>query len=332
MKKIQLPPRRSFPPGHLEARRDHLVREARAEVKPANRFRLLSLLTARRAIAFGVVLVAIGAGAFVSIGQLSSGTELAAAAVKINFSPAVPGSTAASGAPGQVVVNVVKAMRLRSERRQDVLVSGGTLDQQALLRQILSGMPENSIADVTIAPKQYMGTAGVGLEFTALPGDLPRSEWEEMLVAGAFRALSAERGLTPVVGLPPQYSDYSPSTETPADVETTIRQAASAAGADVVQLQVYQVYGVEPAVILQVDDPAAFLENDLPGFLDAIHTTHDYSHSYGAVYIEVIDKTGAFVWCWGSNSIAPSGLEGARPDLAGCSPIQTLMGETTPCP
>jgi hypothetical protein len=191
-------------------------------------------------------------------------------------------------------------------------------------------MPESSITGVTIVPKEYEGTTGTGLDFTVLPGDWPRSQWEEILVASAFRALSAERGLPPVVGLAQQTANYSPSSEAPAEVEATIRQAASSAGADVVQLQVYQVYGIEPIVLLQVDQPATFLKNDLSGFLSAIHA---YSPRYGAFYVEVIDKAGAFVWSAGANVLEPSGVSATRPDLAGCSPVKGLMEDTIPpCP
>jgi hypothetical protein len=262
---------------------------------------------------------------------LGGGTGLAAAAVRINVSPTLPGSsTASSGAPRQVVVNVLKAAQARSRQREDIVVSGGTSAEQDLLREILSSMPDSSITSVSIVPKEYLGTTGVGLEFAVLPGDFPRSQWEEMLLTGAFRALSTERGLAPVVGLPPQDRNYSPSTETPADVEANIAQAASEVDAEVVQIRVYQAYGIEPAVILKVDDPGPFLKDRLSTFLDAIHV---YSHSYGALYAEVIDSNGAFAWGYGVDTLTSTSFVGTRPDLAGCNPVQVIgFGIQPPCP
>jgi hypothetical protein len=323
MDRLDIPGDRDFPAGHLKARRDHLVREARASTGPHRHglwFLRFTPRSATRIVVFAAVLIAIAIGGLAIDRTTSGHKEFASAAVKVNLS--------SGGSSKEVTINVLSAMNARAQNN-NVEIAGGTSEQQDLLRTILSRMPDNSLTRVSVAPETRMGETGVGLAIEALPGDFPRSDWEKMLVASAFRALSADRGLPPVVGLPSPQAGYSPTSETATEVEAKIRAAAGAAGAEVVQLQIYQPDGIAPAVILKVDDPGAFLKDRARAFLDA---SGNQSLNYEGMFIGVVDSNGAFVWETARNLLAMEGSVGTRPDLLGCSPIINLDTVPGPCP
>jgi hypothetical protein len=289
-----------------------LGRSAQPEAR-SHRFR--TAFVTRRIVVVAAALAVIAAGIFFGLSRTTGGTDLAAAAVRVKI-----GSRT-------TVINVVRAMQARAQNESTEVV-GGSAGQQALMREILSKMPNNSLTRVAIVPlKSPTGTDGVGLEFDALSGDLPRSGWEESLVIGAFRALAAVRGLPPVVmARPPQPADYVPSIKDPASIEAEIRSASAAVDAEVVQIQIYQPYGTAPAVILKVHDPAPFLLDRALSFTKAIEQDE-------GSFVEVIDDSGAFVWMYSRNNLVSEGQTGTRPDLSGCNPIQVIgFGVTEPCP
>jgi hypothetical protein len=321
MNKLETPRDRDLPPGHLEARRDHLIREVRASIESGrHRLRFRPIGNTRPFVVSAAVLIAIAVGTFVAIDRMSSGTEPAAAAVKVTVS--------SSNSSKHVLVNVSRAIQTRMQNGEAEIV-GGTAEQRDLLQTILSRMPDNSLTRVSIVPMTRMGEVGAALDIAVLPGDLPRSDWERMLLSSAFRALSAERGLTPVVGLPSQQAGYSPTGDTAAAIEAKIRAAAAATAAEVVQLQIYQPDGIAPAVILKVGDPGAFLEHRAQAFLNAIGNRW---FDYEGTFIEVVDNDGGFVWSTGTNSLASETSVGTRPDLSGCNPISTHGLIPPPCP
>jgi hypothetical protein len=267
----------------MEARRDHLVREATRQNASS---RLQSLVFAgrvKRLAVVGAAAVVASVVAYSSVMLTTGGTELASAAVKISLPPS-PINSSGSAAPRQTVVNVVQALKAR-EDLPAAAVTGGSPVQQQIVRGILSRMPNNSLTKVAIVPRTYMGTDGVALEFESQAGDLTRSQWEEALVAGAFRSRSEAAGLTPVVGYPTESPSSSPPGDTAPEIEARVRAAASSAKADIIDVQVDEPNGFAPAVILQVDDPARFLAERLMPFLNKIGW-RDYEGSY----VDVIDS------------------------------------------
>jgi hypothetical protein len=116
-------------------------------------------------------------------------------------------------------------------------------------------------------------------------------------------------------------------------VAATIRREAAATGAKVLDVTMLAsrrggAVALYPAVILQANDPAAYLKHRLKPFLDAIH--------YGrrSAYVEVVDAKGALAWEAGA--AGTTGMVHIRPDLDACSPIQHghLATRTAPpaCP
>ena len=329
---MKVPGERDFPSGSFSTRRDHLLREARGGDSLRRRFQLPAFKL-RLGLAFAAtLLVLIGAGSYALFGRAPDGIEPAGAAVRVEISSPEGGSKS-------TLINVLAAMRAREDNPAPE-IAGGSPAQQQLLRSILGRMPGNSLTKVAIVPQPFKDLSGerhengVALEFTALPGDEARSDWEESILSGAFRDLSVEKGLPPVFLLSGPQTGYSPTLETASEIEAKILTAASDAGAKVIQLQIYQPSGVgaAPAVILQVDDPASFMEHRLPGFLDAIGNSWLV---YEGSYVEIIDGDGAFAWEYGTSSLAGSGSTGSRPDLEGCNPIHhgwlTVQGPP-PCP
>jgi hypothetical protein len=244
----------------------------------------------------------------------------------VAVTPVGPGQSAARST--LISVNVPLAKDRRRER--PIEIAGADPGQERLLREILARMPTTSVVRIAVAAKVYRGEAGVGLDFTSTTGDPLRADWEEMLVAGAFRDGSARNGLTRVVGLPPA----SPITgdASPAAAERLVadlRQAASVSGATVDELSVYRPEALAPVVVLRVGDPAAFLERRLPGVLAALG---DRWRDYDGTFVEVVDADGRFVWAAGTNPRVSHGSVGVRPDLAGCSPVLNHGTTPPPCP
>ncbi|MDQ3823307.1 MAG: hypothetical protein M3321_08710 [Actinomycetota bacterium] len=84
-------------------------------------------------------------------------------------------------------------------------VSGGTPEQEALLRDVLRGIPRSQLRTVAIVnpPEEFEPADATWLEFGVAADDSVenvRGFWQALLVAGIFRDESAKRGLPFVAG------------------------------------------------------------------------------------------------------------------------------------
>lgn len=337
MRELTIPPDRDFPVGHRAARKDHLLSETsglvthdRAWWKRAVSGHAPSRASIRpRTVGALAALAAIAVVAVVAVDARRGERSQAAAPVHAAVASLAPGQTQAT--TGQAtLISIGVRLSARGRQRENVEIVGGNGSQRDLLREILAEMPGNALTRVAIVDKVYRGEAGVGLDFDSAGGDPLRSDWEEMLAAGAFRDLSAQRGLTPVVGLPPASAVSSEtSPDAAARLSTKLRLAAAASGATIERMSVYRVGGLAPAVLLRVQDPAPFLRDRLSRFLEAFG---DRWRSYDGTFVEVVDANDRFVWGAGTNPRVSHGSVGTRPDLAGCSPVLSHGTTPPPCP
>jgi hypothetical protein len=334
-----IPPERDLPAGHLEARRQHLLAEAGADGRGVAIPRLPSLEAVRdrrvwlpAAAACATALVA----TFVALRPFENGPRQSASAapsrpVPVSVARTGPGDTWRATAPASLVsIDVPSAVGRALHPSAEI--SGGTSAQQALVRTILGRMPGNLITRVEIVTTAG-GQSGVTLRFTGTSSDEIRSEWEEHLVAGAFRDLSAEAGLPRVLGYPPPWPvTAAHAPDAAAALEATLRSAARSVQAEVVALTIYRPDGLAPLVVLGVPastSPADFLRVGLPKFLSALG---DRWRDYDGTFVEVVDHDQSFVWAAGTAPRASEGSVGTRPDLAGCSPVANWGPSPPPCP
>jgi hypothetical protein len=84
-------------------------------------------------------------------------------------------------------------------------VIGGTAEEQLAVRESLMGLPQAPIVLVTIgkAPQGFEPPTSNWISIDAVVGDIrdvSEAHWYALVLAGAFRAKSAARDLTPVLG------------------------------------------------------------------------------------------------------------------------------------
>jgi hypothetical protein len=334
-----IPLERDLPAGRLEARRTHLLAEARLDARAAAIPRLASLriLRDRRVWLPAVAACTTIVVAFVAVRPFENGPRQSASSahskpVAVSVAQTGPGNTWRATAPASLVSIDVPATVGRA-LHPSAEISGGTSAQQALVRTILARMPDNLITRVEIVATATGGQSGVTLKFAGTSSDEIRSEWEEHLVAGAFRDLSTAAGLPRVVGYPPPWPVNATHTpEAAAALEAKLSSAARSVQAEIVALRIYRPDGLAPLIVLGVPasvSPADFLEVGLPRFLSALD---DRWRDYDGTFVEVVDHDQSFIWAAGTAPRASEGSVGTRPDLAGCSPVANWGPTPPPCP
>jgi hypothetical protein len=226
-----------------------------------------------------------------------------------------------------------------------VPISGGTPQQQDLLRQIIAGLPRSQLSELAITspPEDFEPQDATWLDITVSASnqaDGARGFWQALLVVGAFRDESAGRGLPYVAGKSitvkapdgsvldggqslidqPLGHDVRPPTD--ADLTTILRSAASRA-----KVQLRNVSFAHPlgrtAVELYVTtgDPAGFVLHrqtkldELVGSLDA----HQRPQAEGA-YLEVRDSSGRLVTISAYSVRTGEGLGWTEPALQNAAP------------
>jgi hypothetical protein len=235
--------------------------------------------------------------------------------------PNAPAQSPATTAPAQTSSSVV--------------VEGGTVAQQTLLRSVLSSMQTTTIKRIVIS-----ATGGeISLRMTAADHSM-RSLWEESLVAGAFRDREQASGDAVRVSLvngeasgviPPGPSTALPRAR-PGDARAArelFENAAAGIGVQLSALTIYQPDGVAVAATFESNQPASFLVKRLPGFLAAVG---DRWRDYDGTYVQVVDGSGATVWETSSAGRISEGSVGSREDLAACGPVQGWGPSPPPCP
>ena len=188
-----------------------------------------------------------------------------------------------------------------------------------LLRQIIAGLGTTRIAELLVVTKP----GGVKLRAQA-PG--LRSTWEALVVGSAFSDRSVAMHLPPLVQVDVGRIGWGPSTPawprppraTPLAVDATqtaIRRLAVASGARVKELSVSTPDALAVAVLVNVDDAAAFLHHRLRALVLSMRA---HESRYDGTYIEVDDAHGA---AWTSAETRLGGVSKVRPSLSGCDPF-----------
>jgi hypothetical protein len=220
---------------------------------------------------------------------------------------------------------------------EGIAVKGGSIHEKSLLQDAVDGMERTSLKEIVIS-----GGTVIALDFTTIPAETVRRQWDSWIVTGAFsrRLLAA--------GLPAQVdakNDGGAFTARPrlkgtpdpkplprareAAIVKTLRQASTKAKAEIVTLEVHRPYGVAIAVSLAPADTVRFLKTQLRSFLETLN-----AHRSGleGIYLAVLDGERELALEWGSWTRNPGGLYWVRRDLANCSPIRQSDPAGTPPP
>lgn len=231
-------------------------------------------------------------------------------------------------------------------------IVGATAKQETILREILAGLGRDTrIRSVHVKPagKDWDSIPdSVAVDPHLAPGEAVRGQWEAYLLANAFADRSRTTQLQRVTALFINgEGDSSLDTGDPIEprdpvsadaLSQEVVSAAKKSRAELVELELLHPNNYAVSIKLQVDDPAAFLDERAPEFLSTVQTP-DVAR-YDGLYVEVVDAEGKLAW---SHSLAVS-EDGAgiswgysRPELAGCDPIPRFGGPPTrpprpPCP
>ncbi|HEX6699441.1 MAG TPA: hypothetical protein VF101_01800 [Gaiellaceae bacterium] len=340
MNRLEIPKERVFPLARLEARRRHLVAEAVRELDRApapdalDKARALFTrrgVTAARVLALsGAVAVAFVA-AFAAVRLTAGGEGPSAPAVAAVRAPLVPGETWHAASRAQPVPKEIALTRRVHANRGGTEIVGGTSDQRALVEQILGRMAGNVLTRVELVPTTG-DSGGVSLQTDFSGGDQLRGDWESNLLAGAFRDLSAERGLPPVVGLGPGSGPSGTrSVGDAAALQAKLRSTVAAAGATVEEVSIYSPQGLAPVVVMRAPrgQAAAFLEHRLPTVLAALGNPW---LTYDGTFVEVVDQNGSFLWAAATAQRVSEGSVASRAGFEGCSPVVSWGPSPAPCP
>jgi hypothetical protein len=192
-----------------------------------------------------------------------------------------------------------------------MVITGGTREQEQLLRSIVRGIGSDEVPKVDIgsAPAQYDPQRRTWLTFR-LSGLKNRSQlgiWETWLAAGAFRELSRSHGLPDVIGFSESFADSTPGSQdggtfptdashptSDVDAETlaaSIRRNLAAADLTLVSLQFARPFNLAPIVIARTDDPNA----GTPGWRPKANPIADDSQLEGS-FFKVVDGSGKMVY------------------------------------
>lgn len=230
-------------------------------------------------------------------------------------------------------------------------VVGGSADQRSLVRDILNAVDTDRIQHVSIEKPdpawKPLEPGDVAVRVWTVPKTDGRAKWEAVLVAVAFADRSQEEGLPRVVAM--EHRGVGTRLAAPADAEPPLirgtcaplseSEASSLAlehGAELVELEAFEPWGLAVSLGLRVDDPARFLRDQMRGLENALH---ERLRECSGTFFELVDENGAFVWrAWmvrGTSLIAASSR--TRPDLEGCyesglSRPSLLGDEPPPCP
>jgi hypothetical protein len=192
-----------------------------------------------------------------------------------------------------------------------MVITGGTEEQQKLLRSIVRGIDSNDVPKVEIGspPAPYRAKGHTWLTFR-LSGLQDRSYlgiWETWLAAGAFRELSRSRGLPDVHGFGQSFADSVPGKEEtdtfppdashptsaiPAEtLSASIRRNLAKADLTLVSLRFAKPFNLAPIVIARTDDPTAGRD----GWTPKGYPIADDSQLEGS-FFEVVNGSGKMVY------------------------------------
>jgi hypothetical protein len=204
-----------------------------------------------------------------------------------------------------------------------MVITGGTEEQQQLLRSIVRGIDSNDVPKVEIGspPAPYDAKGGTWLTFrmAGLKNDSELGIWETWLAAGAFRELSRSRGLPDVSGFGRSFADSSPGTQEADDFPTDASHPTSSVDAEaltatimrnlaktrlsLVSLRFAKPFNLAPIVIARTDDPRAGNQ----GWVPKLNPIGDDGELEGS-FFEVVDASGKVVFFVGHATRTQSGV------------------------
>ena len=216
-------------------------------------------------------------------------------------------------------------------------ISGGTPNEQTLLRKVVAGMQPTVITKIEITGSGHV----VALHFSAPSGRWSPAFWQEGLVGAAFRDRANAAGDSLDVlnfgreanGVP--LAHHGPPTPLPpakpgdaAAAKRLFERAAAKIGASFDQLRIYHPDGIAVAATLKSGHPASFLVHRMKTFLHALGVTSNLD----GTYVTLVDGRGQTVWQTSYDERIWEGSVGSRPDLEGCSPVSNFGNPPPPCP
>jgi hypothetical protein len=325
---LTAPADHDLPPGRLEARTTHLLKEIAETHQPiGSRWRR------------------VGSPRFVLVA--AAGLGVAAAAAVLSLSTGTSGSnqpavgSAISGQSWSTAVVFGKAKTTHLEAltlptsRVNATVTGGTAMQRRLLRTIVSGVQPTAITAATLSSRGHT----VSLSLVSKDRS-PITLWQKALIAAAFRDRLKIAGLpTRIVfnsaeshGVISSGPAVTVPAATPGAAATARRRfelAARLSDTRLKDLRIYRPDGVAIAATLVTDNPARFLQHQLTSFLTAIG---DRWTGNDGVFLTVLDSSASPVFASSTVSRTSTGSIIVRKDLAGCAPFAG-WGPTPPrCP
>jgi hypothetical protein len=239
-----------------------------------------------------------------------------------------------------------KPVRVLSAR-----LDGGNPDQQALLREILRGIPRSQIKDVALTspPEEFEPANAAWIAFDVVASDQAetvRGFWQALLIAGLFRDESASRGLPFVAGktitvrgpdgsvrdegqsLIDQPTSHAVLSTPEAQVSKLIASGAASARVAVARVSFGHPLGrVGVEAMVTTAEPTRFVRDRqlrlgelLAGFLKPNQPVAD------GVYVEVRDRAGKLVTTSAYSVRTGEGVGFTDPSFAASSGFGTTLG------
>jgi hypothetical protein len=223
-------------------------------------------------------------------------------------------------------------------------VKGGSIREKSLLQDAIDGMESTSLKKIVIsgpaARRKTDGGRVIALQFTSIPAETARRQWDAWVVTGAFSRRLLAAGLPAEVDAKddggaftarprlkgtPDPKPLPPARE--AAIVKALRRAATKAKAEVVTLEVHRPYGVAIALSLAPADTGHFLKTQLRPFFETLDA---HRSRLEGIYLAVLDGERELALEWGSWTRNPVGVYWVRRDLASCSPIRQSDPPGTP--
>jgi hypothetical protein len=230
-------------------------------------------------------------------------------------------------------------------------ISGGTPQQQALLREVLAGLSNSQLSEIAFVspPEDFEPQDATWLQFDVSAASQPegvRGFWQALLVAGAFRDESANRRLPYVAGKTitvrgpdgsvldegqslieqPLGHDVTPASD--ATLTGILRSGATRAKVRVRGISFAHPLGRAGAeVVVTTADANAFVRNRQTKLLDLLGPLYDPAHPQAdGVYLEVLDSSGNVVTISAYSVRTGEGLGYTRPELQAIRPTSSFGG------
>jgi hypothetical protein len=317
-----IPPERRLAPQRLEARKQEVLTLAFMEVSSGvRRPRLMSSVPKVPVWLAPVAGLAVVAGLLLATSLPHRGpARQVLRATPVLIAHVTPHQQSVSLARplsnvSTTTATLVVSLRKGRTARPDA-VAGGRRELRDLVTRILDAMPGNAIAHVAIIQVAYQGRSHTALRISSTGRDPLRRAWERDVLVGAFQRASHRASASN------RQFPHSPKRQaTVRDIRGHAAAAAAAVHAKVEYLAIYQTESLAAFVVLGVSghtSDALFVKHDAPVLLREIGGA---AWPHGGVLLEVINRSGAFVWGYETTRTPARSSIAVRVDLAGCVPI-----------